>query len=87
MEIANNMKNSHLPKLYNKSTVLKSAPATNNGIITENPQIVGTIHRADVAQLVCRCLNSDHTNNKIFSAIDRNMIYPGLPEFVEFNLD
>ena len=66
---------------------LKSEPATNNGIITENPQIVGTIHRADVAQLVCRCLNSDHTNNKIFSAIDRNMIYQGLPEFVEFNLD
>ena len=66
---------------------LKSEPATNNGIITENPQIVGTIHRADVAQLVCRCLNSDHTNNKIFSAIDRNMVYPGLPEFVEFDLD
>ncbi|MTJ08449.1 SDR family oxidoreductase [Anabaena sp. UHCC 0204] len=66
---------------------LKSEPATNNGMITENPQIVGTIHRADVAQLVCRCLNSDHTNNKIFSAIDRNMVYPGLPKFVEFNLD
>ena len=66
---------------------LKSEPATNNGIITENHRIVGTIHRADVAQLVCRCLHSADTNNKIFSAVDRNMIYPGLPEFVEFNLD
>ncbi|MEI6444972.1 MAG: SDR family oxidoreductase [Nostocales cyanobacterium ELA583] len=66
---------------------LKSEAATNNGIITENPQIVGTIHRADVAQLVYRCLNSAHTNNKVFSAIDRNMVYPGLPEFLEFKLD
>ncbi|MFO5491879.1 MAG: SDR family oxidoreductase [Cuspidothrix sp.] len=66
---------------------LKSEPATNNGIITENPHIVGSIHRADVAELVCRCLNSPNTNNKIFSAIDRNMVYPGLPDFVEFNLD
>jgi uncharacterized protein YbjT (DUF2867 family) len=66
---------------------LKSESATNNGIITEDHRIVGTIHRADVAQLVCRCLHSPDTNNKIFSAVDRNMIYPGLPEFVEFNLD
>jgi uncharacterized protein YbjT (DUF2867 family) len=66
---------------------LKSEPATNNGIITENPHIVGSIHRADVAELVCRCLNSPNTNNKIFSAIDRNMVYSGLPDFVEFNLD
>jgi uncharacterized protein YbjT (DUF2867 family) len=66
---------------------LKSEPATNNGILTENPQIVGTIHRADVAALVCRCLNSPNSDQKILSAIDRNMVYPGLPEFVEFNLD
>ncbi|MFM6757077.1 MAG: NAD(P)H-binding protein, partial [Dolichospermum sp.] len=66
---------------------LKSEPATNNGILTENPQIVGTIHRADVAKLVCRCLNSPNSDQKILSAIDRNMVYPGLPEFVEFNLD
>ncbi|MFM7405413.1 MAG: SDR family oxidoreductase [Cuspidothrix sp.] len=65
---------------------LKSEPVTNNGIITENPHIVGSIHRADVAELVCRCLNSPDTNNKIFSAIDRNMVYPGLPDFVEFAL-
>ena len=66
---------------------LKSEPPTNNGIITENPYIVGSIHRPDVAKLVCCCLNSPNTNNKIFSAIDRNMVYPGLPDFVEFNLD
>jgi uncharacterized protein YbjT (DUF2867 family) len=65
---------------------LKSEPATGNGILTTDPRIVGTIHRADVADLVCRCLNSTNTNNQILSALDKNMIYPGLPEFIEFDL-
>lgn len=65
---------------------LKSELATGNGILTEDPRIVGSIHRADVAELVCKCLNSAHTHNKVLSALDRNMIYPGLPEFTEFNL-
>jgi nucleoside-diphosphate-sugar epimerase len=64
---------------------LKSEPATGNGILTEDPRIGGTIHRADVAQLVCRCLISEHSNNKILSAVDRQMIY-GQPEFEEFSL-
>ncbi len=64
---------------------LKSEPATGNGILTEDPRIGGTIHRADVAQLVCRCLNSERSNNKILSAVDRQMIY-GQPEFEEFSL-
>ncbi|QYX33565.1 SDR family oxidoreductase [Sphaerospermopsis torques-reginae] len=65
---------------------LKSEPATGNGILTADPRIVGSIHRADVAELVCRCLNSTNANNQILSALDKNMIYPGLPEFVEFDL-
>jgi nucleoside-diphosphate-sugar epimerase len=64
---------------------LKSEPATGNGVLTEDPRIGGTIHRADVAQLVCRCLNSDRANNKILSAVDRHMVY-GQPEFEEFGL-
>lgn len=64
---------------------LKSEPATGNGVLTEDPRIGGTIHRADVAQLVCRCLNSEQANNKILSAVDRQMIY-GQPEFEEFSL-
>lgn len=64
---------------------LKSEPATGNGILTEDPRIAGTIHRADVAQLVCRCLNSDRANNKTLSAVDRQMIY-GQPEFEELSL-
>jgi nucleoside-diphosphate-sugar epimerase len=64
---------------------LKSEPATGNGVLTEDPRVAGTIHRADVAQLVCRCLNSEKANNKILSAVDRQMTY-GQPDFVEFNL-
>ncbi len=65
---------------------LKSEPATGNGILTEDPKIAGTIHRADVAQLVCKSLNSEKTNNKVLSAIDENMIY-GEPEFEKLTLD
>lgn len=64
---------------------LKSEPATGNGVLTEDPRIAGTIHRADVAQLICRCLNCDRANNKILSAVDRQMIY-GQPEFEELSL-
>lgn len=54
---------------------LKSEPATGNGILTEDYTISGTIHRADVAQLACECLQSPVANNKTLSALDRNMIW------------
>ena len=59
---------------------LKSEPATGNGVVTENHRVAGTIHRADVAQLVCQCLSSEAANQKILSAVDRTMLY-GEPEF------
>jgi uncharacterized protein YbjT (DUF2867 family) len=65
---------------------LKSEPATGNGVLTENPRIIGSIHRADVAQLVVRAFKSDRTNNKVLSAIDRNQLFAPL-EFTEFSLD
>jgi len=65
---------------------LKSEPATGNGVLTEDTRIVGSIHRADVADLVCRSLNSDRSNNKILSAVDKNMLF-GQIEFAEFSLD
>lgn len=64
---------------------LKSEPATGNGILTEDTRIVGTIHRADVAQLVCRCLHSPLPVNKTLAAVDRNMLSTQL-EFTEFAL-
>ncbi|NJR50751.1 MAG: SDR family oxidoreductase [Leptolyngbyaceae cyanobacterium CSU_1_3] len=65
---------------------LKSEPATGNGVLTEDPRIAGTIHRADVAQLVCRCVGSDRPNYKILSALDRTQTY-GNSDFAEFQLD
>jgi len=64
---------------------LKSEPATGNGVLTEDSRIAGTIHRADVAKLVCQCLVSDAANNKVLSAVDKQMVY-GNPEFEVLNL-
>ncbi|HEY9859054.1 MAG TPA: SDR family oxidoreductase [Candidatus Obscuribacterales bacterium] len=65
---------------------LKSEPATGKAVLTENPKVSGMIHRADVANLVCQCLQSDRANNKILSAIDRQMLFVPL-EFTEFALN
>lgn len=72
--------NSGLTYIIIRPGGLKSEPATGNGILTENPKISGTIHRADVAHLVMRCLQSDAANNKVLSALDRNMIAGNLSE-------
>lgn len=63
---------------------LKSEPATGNGVLTEDCRVAGTIHRADVAQLVCQCLMSDVANNQVLSAVDKQMVY-GSPEFEVLN--
>jgi uncharacterized protein YbjT (DUF2867 family) len=65
---------------------LKSEPATGNGILTEDTKVLGSIHRADVAQLVTKCINSERTNNKTLSAVDRNMLFTQR-DFVEFSLN
>ncbi|MDJ0553747.1 MAG: SDR family oxidoreductase [Microcoleaceae cyanobacterium MO_207.B10] len=64
---------------------LKSEAATGNAILTTNFKVAGTIHRADVAQLACKCLMSPTANNQVLSAIDRNMAYTQL-EYEEFYL-
>jgi len=43
---------------------LKSEPATGNGTLTESPMICGAIHRADVAQLVVKCMLKDKANGR-----------------------
>ena len=63
---------------------LKSEAATGNGVLTEDTSVVGSIHRADVAQQVCRCLDWEKANNKVLSAVDKNMLFGQAP-FEEFN--
>ncbi|BAU14738.1 NAD dependent epimerase/dehydratase family protein [Leptolyngbya sp. NIES-3755] len=63
---------------------LKSEPATGTGTLTEDPKIAGSINRADVAELVCRCLVSDRADQKILSALDRAQLFTPT-EIAEFN--
>ena len=65
---------------------LKSEPATGNAVLTPDPTIAGSIHRADVAALVCQCLLSDRANNRVLSAVDRQMTY-GQQAFEILNLE
>nr|WP_290227774.1 SDR family oxidoreductase [Trichocoleus desertorum] len=65
---------------------LKSELATGNAVLTEDPKVSGMIHRADVANLVCQCLQSNRANNKTLSAIDRQMLFVPV-EFAEFSLN
>jgi uncharacterized protein YbjT (DUF2867 family) len=64
---------------------LKSEPATGQGVLTEDYTIAGSIHRADVADLVCQCLYSERAHNKVLSAVDRTLVYEQRP-FPEFAL-
>lgn len=64
---------------------LRSEPPKGEGVLTENPLIAGTIHRADVADLVCRCLTSEKADNKVLSAVGRNTLF-GNPVLKEFSL-
>lgn len=54
---------------------LKSEPPTGRAVLTENHQISGMIHRADVAQLICDCLTSEKANYKTLSAVDPNQLF------------
>ncbi|CAM9208941.1 unnamed protein product [Discosporangium mesarthrocarpum] len=49
---------------------LVSEPATANAILTEDNKVAGLIHRADVADLVVKALNSPSSVRKILTAID-----------------
>jgi nucleoside-diphosphate-sugar epimerase len=54
---------------------LKSEPATGQGILTLDTHVAGSICRADVATLVCQCLNSEKAERQVLSAFDRQMVY------------
>jgi nucleoside-diphosphate-sugar epimerase len=62
---------------------LKSEPATGTAVLTTDPSVAGSIHRADVAALVCRCIDSAASDRQTLGAFDRTMVY-GTPEFTEF---
>ena len=49
---------------------LRSEPATGRGILSDDPQIHGFIHREDVADLVARALRDPATEGRAFAAVD-----------------
>ncbi|CAN0007900.1 unnamed protein product [Phaeothamnion confervicola] len=49
---------------------LVSAPPTGKAVVTEDTAISGVIHRADVADLVVRCMLSRNTIQKVLTAVD-----------------
>lgn len=71
--------------LFRSPGGLQSAPATGNGVLTEDVTVCGAIMRADVARLVAKCLFSDKANGKTLSAVDKNQVFDG-KTFAEFNL-
>ena len=62
---------------------LKTAPATGTGVLTEDTTVCGAIHRADVAELVVRCVLRDKSAGKVLSAVDKAQLFdaPALKVF------
>lgn len=53
---------------------LDSEPASGNGLLTDDPSVGGTIHRADLARLVVDSLNDPDSVRKTFNAVDRDLV-------------
>lgn len=54
---------------------LRSEPATGRGILSDDPQIHGFIHREDVADLVARVLRDPATEKRAFAAVDADQAH------------
>ena len=79
------LRNSGLTYTIVRPGGLKSEPATGNGVLTADPSIGGIIHRADVAELICQCVNNPKSYNQTLGAVDRTMVY-GDREFATVTL-
>ncbi len=49
---------------------MSSEPATGTAIMSEDHTLMGTIHRADLAALILRCLDDETTIGRIYHTID-----------------
>lgn len=53
---------------------LDSQPASGTGMLTDDPTVGGTIHRADLARLIVDCLDDPDSSRRVFNAVDRDLI-------------
>jgi len=51
---------------------LRAAEPTGNGILVEDPMVMGLIHRNDLAALTCVALHTDAAIGKTYTAVDQN---------------
>jgi len=61
---------------------LVSEAETGNAILTEDNTVIGSIHRADVANLAVKALSSKNTEKKILSAVDPSIPSTASPDGV-----
>ena len=55
---------------------LKDGDPTGLGILTEDPETMGVIVRADLAGLLVQCIDDEQTVGKIYTAKDAEMTWP-----------
>jgi len=53
---------------------MDSEPASGNGMLTDDPLVSGTIHRADLARLVVDCLDDPESVGRVCNAVDRELV-------------
>jgi len=53
---------------------MDSEPASGNGLLTDDPLVSGTIHRADLARLVVECLDDPASLGRVCNAVDSELI-------------
>ena len=53
---------------------LEDGPPTGNGWLTDSNDVLGAIRRADVADLLEKCLRSDRSVGHTFAAVDRDKV-------------
>jgi len=68
----NAIRASGLPYTFIRPGGLKSEPATGRGMLSEDPQIHGMIHREDVATLICDVLSNPAAEGRAFAAVDQD---------------
>lgn len=63
---------------------LVTEPMTGKAVLTADNMGIGTIHREDVADLVCKALSAPNTEKKVLTAIDPSVVAASNPTGATF---
>ncbi len=70
----NHLKESGLEYTILRPGAMTSDAPTGHGFLTQDASLIGTITRADLAQLILDCLDDDGAIGQTYSTIDKDMI-------------